>query len=179
PYDKYRNGDSSALSSSAKQGMMLFFSDKLKCVSCHQPPLFTNAAITKNIDSIYFNTGLYNIHDSGSYPANDPGLRKITGKLSDDGRFKVPTLRNISLTAPYTHDGGVNSMEEMIDIYKRGGRKIDYDPYRGDGSLNPNKSDKITGFHLSNDEKRQLIDFLTALTDSSVLVNPAFQNPVK
>jgi len=63
----------------------------------------------------------------------------------------------------------------MIDIYQRGGRNISTEPLRGDGKLNPDKSNLITGFSLSGEEKTQLIDFLMALTDSSVLVNPAFK----
>ncbi|MEO8405113.1 MAG: cytochrome c peroxidase [Chitinophagaceae bacterium] len=176
-YDKFIKGDSAALTISAQQGMRLFFSDKLKCASCHQPPLFTTVAITHNKDSVYFNTGLYNIHDSGSYPVADVGIATITGDATDNGKFKTPSLRNVGLTAPYTHDGSVNTLEEMIDIYQRGGRTINSGPYQGDGKLNLNKDPQITGFALSTNEKKQLIDFLLALTDSSVLVNPAFQNP--
>lgn len=177
PYDKYVSGDSTALTPEARKGMVLFFSNKLKCASCHPPPLFTNAAITKNTDSIYFNTGLYNINNSGLYPATDNGVRLLSGKREDDGKFKTPTLRNVELTAPYTHDGSVNSLDEMIDIYQRGGRLLQNHPWQGDGKLNPNKHASITGFRLTTDEKRQLIHFLVSLTDTTLLVNPKFQNP--
>jgi cytochrome c peroxidase len=177
PYDKYVRGDSTALTTDSRKGMSLFFSDRLKCSSCHGSPLFTNAAITKNPDSIYFNTGLYNITNRGIYPLMDNGVRLLSGRPEDDGKFKTPTLRNVALTAPYTHDGSVNSLDEMINIYQRGGRLIKEGPLQGDGQLNPNKHKNITGFPLSTEEKRQLILFLVSLTDSTILINPKFQNP--
>lgn len=177
PYDRFVGGDSRALTPEAKKGMILFFSSTLKCATCHPPPYFTTAAITKNPDSIYFNTGLYNVLNRGLYPSEDNGIRQVTRRTEDDGKFKTPGLRNIELTGPYTHDGSVNSLDEMIDIYKRGGRLIENGPFKGDGKLNPDKHKNITGFPLSAEEKKQLIMFLVSLTDSSVLVNPKFQNP--
>lgn len=176
PYDNYINGDTSALSPDAKKGMELFLSDKLKCARCHEPPSFFMN--NKSIDSFYANIGLYNIGNTSSYPSGDPGLKKITGKNTDDGKFKIPGLRNVALTTPYTHDGSVNSLDEMINIYAAGGRNIYlHGPADGDGRTNANKSKLITGFLITNEEKKQLIDFLYALTDSSVLSNPSFQNP--
>jgi cytochrome c peroxidase len=177
PYDRFIKGDSLALSKDAKKGMSLFLSNSLKCASCHPPPFFTTNAVSENIDSIYFNTGLYNINNKGLYPSEDNGIRQVTGRPEDDGKFKIPSLRNVELTGPYTHDGSVNSLGEMIDIYQRGGRLINNGPLEGDGKLNPAKHKNITGFPLSADEKRQLILFLLSLTDSTVLVNPKFQNP--
>jgi cytochrome c peroxidase len=177
PYDRFIRGDSLALSTDAKKGMSLFLSNTLKCASCHPPPSFTTNAVSENIDSVYFNTGLYNINNKGLYPSEDNGIRQVTGRAEDDGKFKIPSLRNVELTGPYTHDGSVNSLGEMIDIYQRGGRLINNGPWEGDGKLNPHKHKNIAGFPLSADEKRQLILFLDSLTDSTVLVNPKFQNP--
>ncbi len=176
PYDRYLKGDSLALSVSARQGMQLFLSEKLKCAKCHQPPTFF--LNTKNTDSLYVNIGLYNVANNNSYPANDAGLRMVTQKQTDDGKFKIPSLRNIALTAPYTHDGSVNNLEEMISIYAAGGRNISKNVFgSGNGCANKNKSALIKGFTITADEKKQLIDFLYALTDSTVLTNPSFQNP--
>lgn len=177
PYDKFMKGDTTALSAVAKAGMNLFFSDRLHCASCHTTPFFTSATKTTNTDSIYFNTGLYNIAGTNKYPAEDNGLAFITGKINDDGKFKTPSLRNVALTAPYMHDGSINTLEEVIDMYARGGRNISAGPFAGDGRNNSLKDSRIRGFTLSVIEKKQLIGFLFSLTDSAVLTNPAFQNP--
>ena len=177
PYDKFTKGDTAVLSSNARAGMKLFFSEKLNCSSCHAPTLFTLATKTKNTDSIYFNTGLYNVANKNKYPDEDKGLADITNKTNDDGKFKIPSLRNVALTAPYMHDGSINTLEEVIDMYMNGGRQIISGPLAGDGKNNNLKDKRINGFKLSPVEKKQLIDFLFSLTDSSVLTNPAFQNP--
>jgi cytochrome c peroxidase len=175
PYDHFMAGDISAMTSEAQQGMQLFFSARLQCGSCHKAPLFTSndSRYALPADSIYFNTGLYNI--KGRYPAGDEGLFEHTRRASDIGRFKTPSLRNIALTAPYFHDGSAASLTEVIDIYSRGGRKIVAGPTTGDGKDNPHKDRRVNGFTLNTAERRALIAFLYALTDSSVLTNPAFQ----
>jgi cytochrome c peroxidase len=176
-YDRFIAGDSNALTPNAKKGWQLFSSARLHCTACHAGTYFTNATLTANIDSIYFNTGLYNIANSNQYPPNDNGLAAITGKASDDGRFKTPSLRNIALTAPYMHDGSINTLAEVIDIYALGGRRINDGSWAGDGSQNNNKSKLTGGFNITPEEKTQLLAFLYALTDSSILINPAFKNP--
>lgn len=177
PYDSFVAGNNNAISVSAKKGMQLFFSEKLKCASCHTPPYFTMAAQTGNTDSIYFNIGLYNVLNTGLYPSFDNGLIMVTGKTADDGKYKTPSLRNVALTAPYMHDGSVSRIEEVIENYARGGRNIISGPYTGDGKNNRNKDKKIAGFSINAEEKQDLINFLYSLTDSTVLTNPAFQNP--
>jgi len=176
-YDRYLKGDSAALSLSAKTGRQLFFSDRLKCASCHIPPHFTTASLTRNTDSIYFNTGLYNILNGDLYPGSDRGLVNLTKNSKDDGKFKTPTLRNVGLTAPYMHDGSVNTLQDVIATYEAGGRNIKTGPDKGDGRLNKNKDPRINGFTLKDEERMALLDFLLSLDDSSVLSNPAFQNP--
>ena len=177
PYDRFMKGDSTAFSISAKEGRQLFFSKQLNCASCHPPPMFTTTSQTMNTDSIYFNTGLYNLMNKNGYPETDNGLRAVTGKNSDNGRFKTPSLRNLAFTAPYMHDGSVNTLDEVITIYTEGGRNIPAGPFAGDGRQNRNKDKRLTGFSLSVNERKNLAAFLFSLTDSSVLVNPAFQNP--
>lgn len=177
PYDRFVSGDTNALSITERRGMELFFSGRLKCSSCHVPPHFTTASITKNIDSIYYNNGLYNISGSGKYPPGDQGLVSITGKDKDRGKFRTPSLRNVSMTAPYMHDGSINSLEEVIDFYTRGGREILKGSLQGDGKNNRYKDKRVTGFVLSTEERSSLIDFLFALSDSTILTNPRFGNP--
>jgi cytochrome c peroxidase len=175
PFDRFSAGDSLALGTDARKGWQLFSGNRLRCTYCHGGPHFTNATLTANIDSVYHNTGLYNI--GNRYPGHDNGLRRITQKISDDGRFKTPSLRNITLTAPYMHDGSVATLSEVMDHYARRGRLVTLGPWAGDGAKNPNKSAHLRGFSLSAEEKKQLLAFLASLTDSTVLDNPAFQNP--
>ena len=177
PYDKFIKGDTAAMSLSAKGGMALFFSQRLNCSSCHTAPFFTLATITKNKDSIYLNTGLYNVLNKNKYPEDDNGLETITKNPADNGKFKIPSLRNVVLTAPYMHDGSINTLEEVIDIYANGGRQIAAGPFAGDGRNNSLKDKRIKGLLLLPAERKQLLDFLFTLTDSTVLTNPAFQNP--
>ena len=170
------NFDKNNLSNEAKKGLKLFFSKRLNCASCHPPPYFTLATLTNNIDSVYANNGLYNVANENKYPTNDNGIYSFTKNKKDDGKFKIPSLRNVQLTAPYMHDGSVATIDEVIDIYARGGRNIDYGNYKGDGKLNQNKSQMITGFTLTKEEKSDLINFLTSLTDSAIFYKQLFKN---
>jgi cytochrome c peroxidase len=179
PYDKFLNGDSHALSVEQKQGMQLFFSDKLKCKNCHGGFNFNKPAIV-NVEGdtlYYFNIGLYNIDGKGSYPLYDQGLFQLTKKQNDMGAFRVPTLRNLSFTAPYFHDGSVENLKETIEVFATGGRIISKGENAGNGIKNPYKHPFINGFAISEKEKTNLIKFLIALSDSSQLKNPTYQNP--
>jgi cytochrome c peroxidase len=173
-YDNYKYKKiRTALSSSQISGMNLFFSDSLKCGSCHGGFNFNTPAGKDN----YSNTGLYNIGDNGSYPGYDRGLIEKTDNPADMGRYKVPVLRNLAFTAPYFHDGSAETLEEVLAVYENGGRKIDTGAYRGDGRKNPYKSPLIQGFKLNSQERKNIINFLFSLTDSSILKNPAYANP--
>lgn len=90
--------------------MNLFFSDRIHCSSCHSGINFTNGT--------FQNTGLYVVYA-------DPGRNLITGNESDKGKFKVPTLRNIELTAPYMHDGSIATLEDVLKHYLSGGNSIE------------------------------------------------------
>ena len=177
PYDRYIAGDSLALTGGEKAGMNLFLSARTGCASCHPPPMFTLADRSSNPDSVFRNNGLYNIGDTGKYPVADPGLALVSGKQTDDGRFKIPSLRNVALTAPYMHDGSVGSMEEVLAIYEAGGRLINTGPDAGDGRKHPNKDRLLKGFTLTAEERLLLIDFLHALTDTTWRTDPRFRNP--
>jgi cytochrome c peroxidase len=170
--------DKQTMSESAKKGFELFSSNRLKCATCHTPPDFTLAATSTNIDSVYTNIGLYNVANKNVYPFDDVGLFASTQKKEDNGKFKIPTIRNVMLTPPYMHDGSVANIEAVIDIYVRGGRNVSDGDYKGDGKHNINKHNLIQGFSLTREEKRNLIDFFYALTDSSILSNPKFNNPI-
>tara|TARA_B100000508_G_scaffold141091_1_gene146282 strand:- start:4732 stop:5742 length:1011 start_codon:yes stop_codon:yes gene_type:complete len=125
---------------SVKKGYELF-SGRLNCVACHAPPTFSNNSIENN--------GLYENYD-------DPGRYRITGDSSDIGKFKVPSLRNVEMTAPYMHDGSLNTLKEVIEHYKSG------------GSSHPTKSKLIKPFELSKEEEEHLLSFLRSLSDKSM-----------
>ena len=152
-YDQYIRGDENALSPDAKAGLELFKSERLGCNNCHSGILFTNFQ--------FANIGL-----DADY-TSDPGLTRITRDYADEGKFRVPSLRNVEVTAPYMHDGSLSTLDEVIDHYASGGIN------------HPVKSPLITGFQISSQEKDQLIAFLKSLTDEEFLNNPDFQNPFK
>lgn len=180
-YDKYRYGkQEDAISESAKRGQRLFFSERTECFDCHAGFNISgtvNFVGKSNEPAQYENNGLYNIDGKGAYPPDNVGLFEITHKKEDMGKFKVPTLRNIELTAPYMHDGSIATLEEVIDHYKAAGRTISEGKYAGKGSENPYKSSFVNGFRLTPDEKQDLVAFLKSLTDTEFINNPKFSNP--
>jgi cytochrome c peroxidase len=142
-FDKfYYQNNQSALNASEKRGWKVF-SDKLYCTECHAPPMFTNYQPINN--------GLYS--DYGE----DKGRFRIHHDSTDIGKFKVPSLRNISLTYPYMHDGSMSGLDDVIEHYAKGG--------------NPhiNKDERIVPFSISEKEKDDLLNFFEALTDTSYM----------
>lgn len=171
PYDRQ------TMNLSAQRGEKVF--QKIGCQRCHTGKYFTSAAdSTATTSQRYYNIGLYCLDSLGSYPPSDEGLFQITQNPSDKGKFRVPTLRNLLLTAPYMHDGSVQTLDEVIAIFEQGGRHITQGISMGDGRKNPNKSPMLQPFTLSPQERLDLLSFLTALTDSTILTNPHFQNPI-
>ena len=178
PFDQYAYlGDDNAISESAIRGMNLFFSERLECHHCHGGFNFTQSTGHEQqlIDRRPFhNTGLYNVEkttDKSGYPTIDIGLAEISTIAKDNGRFRAPSLRNISHSAPYMHDGSVATLAEVIDIYAAGGRNIEQGLYQGDGRANPMKSQFIKGFELTPEEKQDLLAFLDTLTDQEFLTS--------
>lgn len=173
-------GDHDALSEGAKRGMRLFFDERLGCFHCHSGLNFSGPVVyqgSAETEVTFHNTGLYNVGGDGSYPASDRGLIEETGVASDMGRFRAPTLRNVAVTAPYMHDGSIATLGEVIDHYSAGGRTLLLGPHAGVGSTNPYKSERITGFEISPDEKRDLVAFLESLTDRDFLDDPLLRSP--
>jgi len=168
PYDRYLYyDDRSVMSAQAIEGMRLFFSNRLKCSECHASFNFSGPVVSENVKhtpSVFHNTGLYNLDGRGAYP--DAGLFLITKNPADMGAFRAPSLRNVTLTAPYMHDGTIGSLELVIDFYAHGGRAIVSGPLAGDGRDNPFKRSEIAGFTLTPVQKKQLIAFLKTLSSS-------------
>jgi len=148
-YDKFINGDHSALSLEERQGMALFFSERLSCTSCHSGFNFTNYSFENN--------GLYI-----EYP--DPGRFRLTNNVADRALFKVPTLRNVEITRPYMHDGSLQSLEDVVNHYNTGGVN------------HPHKSPHVKSLNLSKQEKDELVAFLKSLTDDHFINNLKFKN---
>ena len=138
-FDAYLKGNKSVLSSAELQGMELFYSNRLNCTSCHSGILFTNYEFENN--------GLYEVYA-------DSGRMRLTMNEEDRAKFKVPTLRNIELTAPYMHNGSLETLEEVVEHYDKGGKS------------HPNKSTLIKPLELTKGEKKSLILFLKSLTDN-------------
>ncbi|MBC8046212.1 MAG: cytochrome-c peroxidase, partial [Fimbriimonadaceae bacterium] len=150
-YDKAMNAVAGVfLTESEVEGYNLFFGDKLQCKNCHSGFNFT--------DQDFQNNGLLENYDT------DEGRARITGLSEDIGKFKIPTLRNVELTAPYMHDGSIGTLNEVIDFYMSG------------GSNHPNKNNLIQAFTLTETEKQSLIDFLKTLTDETFINNPEWRN---
>jgi cytochrome c peroxidase len=180
PFDRASRGDSAAMTAGARRGQQLFFSERLECIHCHGGLNFTGTTdyVGKGFAEIEFhNTGLYNVDGKGSYPVGNQGLKDVTGRAADMGRFKAPSLRNVAVTAPYMHDGSIRTLDGVIAHYMAGGRTISEGAAKGVGSTNPYKSGFVKGFTLSQRERRDLVAFLLSLTDSTFLTDPRFANP--
>ncbi len=148
PFDRYAEGDSTAMTAEQRRGLTLFRSLKTRCFECHGFPTFANPDF--KVIGVPKMPGL----------PDDFGRSEIEGGDPYKSAFKVPTLRNVALTAPYMHNGRFQTLEEVIDFYANGGGK-------GQGLDLPNLDDKIRKFQLSDQEKRDLVAFLRALTDES------------
>jgi cytochrome c peroxidase len=147
-YDRHWRGDDTGWDEAAQRGEEIFLSERGGCFHCHPAGMLTNEGL--------FNNGAY----AGG---TDTGRELVTGRSGDIGKFKVPGLRNIELTAPYMHDGSIATLEEVIDHYDRGGR--------GDPTTDP----QIGPLSLSSEEKADLLAFLRSLTDPDFVADPRFR----
>ncbi len=148
PHDIWISGvDTNALSASQLRGREIFIADKFKCFECHFSPDFTGDE--------FRNIGLYN-----GESLNDMGRYDVTKDSSDIGKFKVPGLRNVALTAPYMHNGMMETLEEVVDYYS--------DP---SGFVkNPINSDTLMQepLNFTDQQKEDLVQFLHSLTDKNI-----------
>lgn len=171
PYDRTMRGEPGGMSLAAERGQALFLSERLECFHCHGGPTFSDALTHERqpmAEIAFHHTGLYDLDGLGTYPSPNTGLHAITGRPEDMGRFRAPTLRNVAVTAPYMHDGSVETLDDVVDHYAQGGRG-------GGGS--PLQSPFVQGFVLSGAERADLLAFLEALTDERFLTDPRFADP--
>ena len=176
PYDRYKHGEPNAISNSAKRGEQLFFGERLECYHCHDGVSFTDNDKQEGQafeEKGFHNTGLYNEDGKGSYKESDHGLREVTDKAEDEGAFRTPSLRNVSVTAPYMHDGSLPDLETVI---RKHYAVKGHSNFLGKGP-NPLRSEFIEGFLISDREVKDLVAFLQSLTDQSFLTDPEFSDP--
>ncbi|MFZ3140220.1 MbnH family di-heme enzyme [Polaromonas sp.] len=162
------------------RGMNLFFGEKAECFHCHGSFNFNDQVVhasTRVLELPFSNTGLFNIGGTGAFPEPNRGVFELSGLPRDMGMFRAPSLRNVEVTAPYTHDGSIETLEGMLDFYAAGGRNITSGPHAGDGRLNPLKSDLIALINLDAQEKADIVAFLKTLTDHDFLTNPKLSSP--
>ena len=141
-------------------GWELFFDENIdlpdaECGHCHNVPLFTT--------NEYFNNGIDPAYDISDF--EDPGLGGITGDPADYGKFRSPTLRNVTASAPYMHDGRFETIEEVIEHYNSGGHP------------SINKDVLITPLGLTEEHKAQLLAFIKTLDDPDFVNDPELQSP--
>lgn len=178
-YDRYLAG-TAALEPAERRGMNLFFGERAECHHCHSGINFNNQLtyVGAPLQPLKFhNTGLYNVGGTGVFPQGNTGLHEITGLADDQGRFRVPTLRNIALTAPYMHDGTIPTLDAVVAFYAAGGRNVTSGPNAGDGRTNPHKDPLITRITLTPAQQADIVAFLRTLTDTGFVSDPAFSDP--
>ncbi len=164
-YDQYIAGETE-LTESEERGRILFETEYnpffpndsgADCAHCHGGANFENDR--------YMNNGL----DTDA-SMTDIGRESVTNDPNDKGKFKVPTLRNVAVTAPYMHDGRFQTLEQVIDHYNEG---IQQSATADPTVLNT----KDTGLFLSDQDKEDLINFLKTLTDNTFLTEPSYTTP--
>jgi len=145
-WDRWKAGDSNAISQSAWRGWNIFQS--IKCNNCHDGVLFT--------DQQYHNIGI-----GMDQKEPDVGRFKVTQNPQDTGAFKTPTLRDIARSAPYFHDGSAKTLEEAVDVMLGGGKPNQYLDRK---NLEPHK--------LLPEQREDLLNFLRSLTTDCTLSKP-------
>lgn len=179
-YDRWAYDDDDALNEQELRGFRLFFSERFECFHCHGGFNFTDHTHYANrsfFEAPYHNTGLYNLSGTGDYPEPNWGVAAITLEERHMGQHKAPTLRNIAVTAPYMHDGSVESLEAVLEHYAAGGRTVTEGPRAGVGADNPYQDGLIRPIEMSEEERDDLIAFLETLTDEAFLNDPRFSSP--
>lgn len=172
PFDRYLDGDETALSESAQRGLALF-QGKAGCIGCHHGAMladdrFHNIGLPPTMDIFYeplrhitlrrfFRT--LGLGDAAAL-REDPGLYGVTKQTSDWGRFRTPTLREVARTPPYMHDGSLATLEAVIDFYDRGGGTTEH------------KDPLLQSLNLNDSEKADLIEFLKSLSGDPVIIAP-------
>jgi len=152
------NAGNTSLTALEQTGKDLFF-NVYQCGSCHQPsdPYSSN--------NLFFNIGL-------DVTSSDLGRAAVTGSSTDNGKFRVPSLKNVALSSPYMHDGRFNTLEDVIDHYSHG---IQNNPNL-DPALKSTSGGAIQ-FNITENQKKALVAFLNTFTDLSIVNSTAYSDP--
>lgn len=142
-FDRYVSGDQKAMDEAAVRGLALF-KGKARCILCHNGANFT--------DNQFHNLGVPQVGPM----KEDLGRFSVTRAEKDKGAFKTPTLRSITETSPYMHDGAFKTLEEVVEFMDQG------------GGNNPNLSPLVKPLSLTAEEKADLVAFLKALTGEPI-----------
>jgi cytochrome c peroxidase len=141
------------------RGLQLFFTPQLACAACHGTETFT-ATMAK--------------HNGLDITTTDRGFGAVSNNVANDGKFKVPSLRNVELTAPYMHDGRFATLEQVVEHYNSG---IKNHPNLDPALKQPNGLPKQ--LNLSIADKAALVAFLKTLTDTKMTADIKYANPFK
>jgi cytochrome c peroxidase len=158
-FDHYTDGKAQ-LTALELQGMNLFHT-KYNCATCH------------NVSAAYYGGDLFMSIGLDKNP-KDKGRGGITYRGEDNGTFRIPTLRNVALTAPYMHDGRFKTLEHVLEHYSKG--------IQDDQNLAEQLRDakhQPMKMNISEQETSALIAFLNTLTDHNMISDPKFSNPFK
>ena len=173
PFDNYMRGDDKALGKAEQAGLDLFVG-KAGCVACHSGPLLSNQKYynlgvptydgwqTDALSQITYRFEIFAkgvTEDKYRTYKEDPGLYFRTKETADLGKFRVPSLRYTKYTAPYMHNGMLETLEDVIDFYDAGGATNDF---------SATKTDMITPLGLSKKEKANLLAFLNSLSGERI-----------
>ena len=170
-FDKFNNNNRQGFTADELAGLKLYTTHittgsarGAECFHCHTLPLMSS-----NYAAQFFNNGL-------DLTFSDPGRGGATGLPVDNGKFIAPTLRNITLTAPYMHDGRFTTLQQVLDHYSD---HVQMASPGLDNNLIDGINDKPFGTHmdLTANEKLQVIAFLKTLTDSTFITDKRFSNP--
>jgi cytochrome c peroxidase len=182
PFDRYVAGDDSAISDSAKRGLMLFVSERTNCVACHSGPLFTDSqfhttgmhvdtelsphadptelgrygALQLVLSDQPGTTGEFNVNSEYSDDTHTGFLDGLAPTEADKGRWRTKALRQVGPTPPYMHTGQMPTLRDVIEFYNRGGDAA--------GSFVGTKDPLIRPLHLNERQKQDLVSFLFTLT---------------
>jgi cytochrome c peroxidase len=138
PVDRFQGGEFSALAVEERLGLWVYES-KGRCWRCHSGPNFS--------DEDFHNTGV-GVREGKA----EEGRMHVTQDERDRGRFKTPTLRGVALNPPYMHDGSLATLEDVVAFYKKG------------GEANPGLDEALAGIEISDEDARNLVAFLKALS---------------
>ena len=191
PFDRWYYGkEERAISEAAQRGFDLF-RGRAGCVSCHhvndEYALFTDNAMHNTglgwsnamqvepakrrvqvAPGVYLDVGTDIISAVSETPVGDVGLYEITQNPADRWKYRTPTLRNVALTAPYMHDGSMETLEQVVEFYNQGGH------------ANENLDPLIAPLNLNRQDIDNLVAFMQSLTGDNVdtLVSDAFAAPI-